>query len=108
MMTNAELELFMANLKSANLAQAAKNDLKELLEVVQEKNMEAISSDNRIEKDAVIMGNLVLIKKLIDEQIKLIDQTQKVNMSISGIIADVVRKSKEDDSTDGKEDENDE
>jgi uncharacterized membrane protein len=107
-MTNAEFKLFMANLKSANLAQAAKNDLKELLEVVQEKSMEAISSDNRIEKDAVIMGNLVLIKKLIDEQIKLIDQTQKVNMSISGIIADVVRKSKEDDSTDGKEDENDE
>jgi len=97
-MTEMELELLMANLKSANLAQAAKKDLTDLFEEVKKKSMDAVFSDNHMEKDAAIMANMTLIGKLIKQEIMLIDQTQKVNMSITGIIANAAKKAEEDDS----------
>lgn len=95
-MSNAELEMLMANLKSHNLAQAAKKDLNDLLNHAQKKSLDAVASDNRLEKDAVIMANLILIRKLVDEEIKLIDSTQKTNLAISGMFAEIVKKMEED------------
>ena len=95
-MSNAELEMLMANLKSHNLAQAAKKDLNDLLNQAQRKSLDAVASDNRLEKDAVIMANLILIRKLVDEEIKLIDSTQKTNLAISEIFAEIVKKMEED------------
>ena len=95
-MSNAELEMLMANLKSHNLAQAAKKDLNDLLIHAQRKSLDAVASDNRLEKDAVIMANLILIRKLVDEEIKLIDSTQKTNLAISEIFAEIVKKMEED------------
>ena len=95
-MSNAELEMLMANLKSHNLAQAAKKDLNDLLIHAQRKSLDAVASDNRLEKDAVIMANLILIRKLVDEEIKPIDSTQKTNLAISEIFAEIVKKMEED------------
>lgn len=95
-MSNAELEMLMANLKSHNLAQAAKKDLNDLLIHAQRTSLDAVASDNRLEKDAVIMANLILIRKLVDEEIKLIDSTQKTNLAISEIFAEIAKKMEED------------
>ena len=97
-MTEMELELLMNNLKGANLAQAAKDDLNKTFEEVKKRSMEAVLSDDRSMKDAVIMANMVLIGQMIHQEIRLIDQTQKTNMDISGIIASIARKIEEEDS----------
>lgn len=97
-MTEMELELLMNDLKCANLAQAAKDDLNKTFEDVKKRSMEAVLSDDRSMKDAVIMANMVLIGKLIQQQLLSIDQTQKTSMDISGVIARIARKIDEDDS----------
>lgn len=97
-MTDMELELLMQNLKSANLAQAAKDDLNKLFEDVKNKSMEAVLSKDNNMKDAIIMANMALIGKLVSQQIALIDQTQKTTMDISGIIASIAKKIEEDNS----------
>lgn len=97
-MTDMELELLMQNLKGANLAQAAKDDLNKLFEDVKNKSMEAVLSKDSNMKDAIIMANMALIGKLVSQQIALIDQTQKTTMDISGIIASIAKKIEEDDS----------
>ena len=97
-MTDMELELLMNNLKGANLAQTAKDDLNKTFEEVKKRSMEAVLSDDRSMKDAVIMANMVLIGHMIRQEIRLIDQTQKTSMDISGIIASIARKIEEEDS----------
>jgi hypothetical protein len=66
------------------------------LNQAQRKSLDSVASDNRLEKDAVIMANLILIRKLVDEEIKLIDSTQKTNLAISEIFAEIVKKMEED------------
>lgn len=95
-MDKLDLEMLIVNLKTSNLTEASKNSLRKLSDEVKNKTMIAVSSNNPITKNAILLVNMEIIGSLINNHISMLDEVQKFGLDLTGIISDIKKEDEND------------